>query len=105
MRNVWKGLVVGGLTGVVAGVALDSLSRVATKAGDVGDQVREHAPDAGRLLQSVAEKAGGWLHDADVPEHVRTVAQKVKDSDAANRVTDASHDIVSATKEATSRHG
>jgi hypothetical protein len=104
MRNVWKGLVVGGLTGVTAGVVLDSLSRAAKKAADVGDQVREHAPEAGRWVQSVTDKAGEWLQDADVPEHVRSVAQKLKDSDVAARVTDASHDIVTAAKEATSSH-
>jgi hypothetical protein len=82
MRNVWKGLVVGGLTGVTAGVILDSLAKASRKAVDLGGQVRDHAPDAGRWVQSVTDKAGEWLHDADVPDHVRTVAQKVKDSDA-----------------------
>jgi hypothetical protein len=100
MRNVWKGLVVGGFTGVAAGVILDSLSRASKKAAEVGDQVREHAPDAGRLVQTVVDRAGEWLHDADVPEHVRNAAHKIKDSDAAGRVTDAGKDIVSAAREA-----
>src|ERR1700729_1865549 len=63
MRNVWKGLVVGGLTGVGAGVILDSLVGASKKAAALGDQVREHAPDAGRWVQSVTDKAGDWLHD------------------------------------------
>jgi len=104
MRNVWKGLVVGGLTGVIAGVILDSLAGASKKAAEVGGQVRDHAPDAGRFIQTVADKAGEWLHDADVPEHVRSVAHKLKESDVANRVSDASQDIVSAAREATASY-
>jgi gas vesicle protein len=104
MRNVWKGLVVGGLTGVVSGVLLDSLSGASKRAAELGDQVREHAPDAGRWVQSVTDKAGEWLHEADVPEQVRTVAHKVKESDAASRVTDVGSDLLSAAREAAHSH-
>jgi hypothetical protein len=76
MRNVWKGLFVGGLTGVTAGVILDSLARASKTAVAVGGQVRDHAPDAGRWLHSATDKAGEWLHDADVPEHVRSAARR-----------------------------
>jgi hypothetical protein len=104
MRNVWKGLVVGGLTGVIAGVILDSLAGASKKAAELGGQVREHAPEAGRWVQSVTDKAGEWLHEADVPEHVRTVAHKVKESDAAGRVTDVGSDLLSAAREAAHSH-
>ena len=104
MRNVWKGLIVGGFTGVAAGVILDSLAGASKKAAELGDQVKEHAPDAGRWVQSVTDKAGQWLSDADVPEQARTVAQKLKDSDTAGRVTEASHDIVKAARKATAAH-
>jgi hypothetical protein len=103
MRNVWKGLVVGGLTGVTAGVVLDTIAGASKKAHDVGDQVRENA-DAGRWLQSVTEKAGEWLHDADVPEHVRNVADRVWESGAADQVKEASHSAVSSAKEAVAAH-
>jgi hypothetical protein len=105
MRNVWKGLVVGGLTGVVAGIVLDSIAGASKKALAVGDQVREHAPEAGRWLHSVTDKAGEWIHDADVPDHVRGVAERVKESDATNQVKQASHGVVSAAKEAVAHHG
>jgi hypothetical protein len=104
MRNVWKGLIVGGFTGVAAGVILDSLAGASKKAAELGDQVREHAPDAGRWVQSVTDKAGEWLHDADVPEQARTVAQKLKDSDTAGRVVDAGQDIVKAARKASPVH-
>lgn len=101
---MWKGLVVGGLTGVIAGVILDSLAGASKKAAELGGQVREHAPEAGRWVQSVTDKAGEWLHEADVPEHVRTVAHKVKESDAAGRVTDVGSDLLSAAREAAHSH-
>jgi hypothetical protein len=58
MRNVWKGLVVGGLTGVAADILLESLAVASKKAAELGDQVRDHAPDAGRWVQSVTGRAG-----------------------------------------------
>ena len=58
MRNVWKGLAVGGLTGVTAGVVLDAIAGASKKAAAMGERVREHAPDAGRWLHSVTAKTG-----------------------------------------------
>ena len=104
MKNVWKGLIVGGLTGVLAGFVLDGVTRASKKASALGDQVLEHAPEAGRWVQTVTDKAGDWLHEADVPEQVKTVAHKLKDSDAAARVADVGHDIVTAARERAAAH-
>ena len=104
MKNVWKGLIVGGLTGVLAGFILDGVARASKKAADLGDQVLEHAPEAGRWVQTVTDKAGEWLQEADVPEQVKTVAHKLKDSDAAARVADVGHDIASAAREKAASH-
>ncbi len=105
MKNVWKGLVVGGLTGVTAGVILDSVTRASKKAVELGGQVREHAPEAGRWVQSLSDKAGERLREADVPEHLRGAAQRVKDSEAAHRVAEAGSDVVTAAKDmATTRN-
>jgi hypothetical protein len=105
MRNVWKGLVVGGLTGVTAGAVLDSISRASKKAVELGGQVRDHAPEAGRLVQSLTDRAGEWLHDADVPEHVRGATHRIKESAAAQRVADAGNEMVNAAKDAASHAG
>ena len=45
MRNVWKGLIVGGLTGAAAGLVLDGLNWGAEAAGTLGDRVIQHAPE------------------------------------------------------------
>ncbi len=104
MKNVWKGLVVGGLTGALAGFVLDAVDRASQKASALGDQVVEHAPEAGRWVQTVSDKASDWLHEADVPEQVKTMAHKLKDSDAAARVADVGHDIITAAREKAAVH-
>jgi hypothetical protein len=38
-RNVWKGLVVGGLTGVFAGLMLDALQSASKTAGQIGTKL------------------------------------------------------------------
>lgn len=93
MRNVWKGLVVGGLTGVAAGVILDAFAKASQKAAAIGDQVRDHIPEAGRRAKAVAGRAGEWLHDFEVPEHVLSVADRLKDTEAANRMSDMGNGI------------
>jgi hypothetical protein len=104
MRNVWKGLVVGGLTGVAAGVVLDSLAQASRKASQIGAQVREHAPEAGRLVHTLTEKATDAVHNADVAGHVRDAAEKIVDSDGAHRVARLGTDAVATAKEAASSH-
>ncbi len=102
MRNVWKGLVVGGLTGVTAGVLLDAIARASKKAAEIGGQVRDRAPEAGRWVQSMSDKAGDWVHDTDVPEHVRNAAGRVKQSDVAQRVAQSTQEVTAAAREAAS---
>lgn len=104
MRNVWKGLIVGGLTGAMAGVILDSLAGASKKAAALGDQVLEHAPDAGLWVQSVSDKAGEWLHHTDMPDQVRAIAQKLKDSDGAHRVKELGRDVASTARETRTAH-
>jgi hypothetical protein len=87
MNNVWKGLFVGGLTGVAAGFALDSLTRTSDKAKNLGKQVADRAPDAGKWVHSVTENTRELLRDSDLPERLREAAQKVKDSDVARQVS------------------
>jgi hypothetical protein len=104
MRNVWKGLVVGELTGATAGVVLDSLARASRKATQIGVQVREHAPEADRLVQTLAGKATDAVHNADVAGHVRGAAEKVADSDGAQRAVRLSTHAITKAKEAASSH-
>ncbi|MFZ0665881.1 MAG: hypothetical protein WAM97_09000 [Acidimicrobiales bacterium] len=103
MRNVWKGLVVGGLTGVGAGMVLDSLSKANKKASELGRQVRDHAPEAGRWVHSVSDKAGELIHDADVPEHLRDTAHRIKDSGAGRKAAKVGTEVAEKAKKAVSQ--
>ena len=85
MNNVWKGLVVGGLTGVAAGMALDSLTSTSEKAKGLGKHVVDKAPDAGRWVHSMTENTKELWREADLPERLRDAAQKVKESDVTRQ--------------------
>jgi hypothetical protein len=104
MKNVWKGLVVGGLTGVTAGIVLDSFTRAPEKARDLTRQVREHAPEAGRWVHSVAERAGEIVNDSDAPDVIRDTVRRVKDSPtaktAAKTAAKVTSDAATAAKDA-----
>jgi hypothetical protein len=99
MQNAWKGLVVGGLTGVVAGVALDALIRAQGTAGRVSRQVVQHAPDAGKWAKGVVNEASERVHDSDIPDRVRHQAHRVLDSDIAQRTVKVAADAAASAKE------
>lgn len=67
MRNVWKGLVVGGLTGVCAGVVLDALATASDRAHRVGRMVADRAPVVADRLTEVAERGAARIGDVDLP--------------------------------------
>jgi hypothetical protein len=84
MRNVWKGLVVGGLTGVAAGVLLDVLEGAYDRAGTARDQFRERAPELKERARHAAEVASERLRESELPEKARLAAER-----AAERVKEA----------------
>ena len=66
MRNVWKGLIIGGLTGAATGLALDGLNWGAATAGVLGERVVRHAPEVVSKVrdsvgQTQADNAGAGL--------------------------------------------
>jgi len=100
VRNVWKGLVVGGLTGVAAGMTLDALAKASKKASALGDRVRERRPDAERFVQGVSDRAGEWLQHSDVPGHVRSASV----SESVHSMNEAASDAVAAVRDAVATH-
>jgi hypothetical protein len=78
MRNVWRGLVIGGLTGALVGAVMDALRRenldhVAHRARDLGDAAAERARMTGG---AVAHR----LRESDLRErimHVRATREEV----------------------------
>ncbi len=82
MRNVWKGLIVGALTGMVGGSAMDMASAARRRTAEVAHDVIDKAPS---VAKAATHKAADMLHDADVPAKVRDAAVQVGDSDIAKK--------------------
>ena len=80
MKNAWKGLIVGALTGMVGGSAMDMASGARRKTAQVAHDVIEKAP---AFAKAAKHKGADMLHDAEVPETLRDAAAHVGDSQMA----------------------
>jgi hypothetical protein len=80
MKNAWKGLIVGALTGMVGGSVMDMASGVRSKTARVAHSVIDKAP---AVAKSATHKAADMLHEAEVPEAMRGAAAEVGDSQMA----------------------
>jgi hypothetical protein len=82
MKNTWKGLIVGALTGMIGGSALDIASSARRKAAGVAHDVIDRAPG---VAKGATHRAADMLQDADLPEAFRDAAQHVGDSQPAKK--------------------
>ena len=93
MRNVWKGLVVGGLTGVVAGMLIDLMDGAAERAGTAREHLRERAPELKERARHAAEVAGERLKEAELGEKARHAAEvageRLKEADLGEKARHA----------------
>lgn len=93
MRNVWKGFVVGSLTGVAAGAILDVLDRGSHLARAISrraaDRTVELAPKAADRIKSAASTGATKLQEAEFGDHAKEVAHRLADSEAAERGRDS----------------
>ena len=97
MRNTWKGLVVGGLTGALVGIALDAVAIALDKAVLTAETARDRAPGAVDWVQSHTGGALRWLHDADVPDRARVVAKRVLDPNFAAATAASATKVIGVT--------
>ena len=82
VKNAWKGLIVGALTGMVGGSAMDMASGARRMTAEVAHDVIDKAPS---VAKAATHKAADMLHDADVSARVRDAAVHVGDSDVAKK--------------------
>ena len=69
MKNVWKGMVLGALTGAATGAALDMGKRGAEGVTALSGAVVEHVPEvAGRVRQAVSHVATNSPDSSDMSE-------------------------------------
>ena len=81
MRNVWKGLIIGALTGAAAGAVLDLGESGGRKASAFGGAVAQHAPEvADQLRHTVADAVSAVstrAHDSDLPAQAKAATAAV----------------------------
>ena len=82
MKNAWKGLIIGALTGMVGGSAMDMASAARRKAAEVAHSVMEKTPS---VAKAATHKAADVLHDAEAPETLQDAAVQVGDSHTAKK--------------------
>jgi hypothetical protein len=99
MRNVWKGLVVGGLTGVAAGIILDLFTEAAEQAGEAGRKVKGRAPDLASNVKHVAAEAAGAIREADLPEKARMAADRAAEQIRKSDLPDKAKRVAERTAE------
>ncbi len=92
MRNAWKGLIIGGLTGVGAGVILDVLSAGSEQLSTAGSRAARRFPAAAGKVKDAVISGVDRIGDADLPERAAEAAHRVVDSD----LTDRARDMVSS---------
>ncbi len=111
MRSVWKGLIVGGLTGALAGAAVDLSESGSRSLGAAGRKARRYAPVAAEKVKDAAasgidlvgaavNRGVEHLEDANLPERAGEVAgafgDKVAQAKIPERAADATDRAASA---------
>lgn len=89
MRNIWKGLFLGAITGAAIGLALDLLYGAGDQLAVATREARRRAPEAADWAAAVTTQARRRLREADLPDQVRAMAQGIADSEFGRQVTDA----------------
>jgi hypothetical protein len=118
MRSIWKGLIVGGLTGAAAGLIVDLGESGTSALGDAGRRARQYAPVAAERMKSAAvsgvdlvetavSRGIGQLEQAHLPERAADVADRAADkvsqavgqADVTQRAADLSDKAAGAVRE------
>jgi hypothetical protein len=104
MKNSWKGMVIGALTGAGIGLVLDLVASASGKAEEAAETFHRVAPEAGRRASQAATRvsqsatrlsdtaagaaarAAGRLREAEVGAKARSLASQLAESDAVDRV-------------------
>jgi hypothetical protein len=89
MRNIWKGLIIGGLTGMAGGALVDLVSGGAGKVADLGEAISAHAPQVIEKVRAGAADAANAVAGSDVPEQLRKAKQKIEQSGFVEQVKGA----------------
>jgi hypothetical protein len=92
MKNAWKGLVVGALTGMLGGAAMDGAAAGRRKAAAVADTLVKKAGATVDAVPSAAKattaKVVDRIHDADIGDKVHHAASRINATEIGDKVAD-----------------
>jgi hypothetical protein len=66
MRNIWKGMVLGAVTGALIGFVMDLMARAGEAAVDVGHRVHDRIPEVVEQSRRAGHAAVERVRDSDV---------------------------------------
>ena len=95
MKNAWKGLIVGALTGMVGGSVMDMASGARRKTAELAHDVIDGAP---AVAKAATHKAATMLHDADDPARGRDAAPGVGDPEVAKKAKRATPQVAAGSE-------
>ena len=111
MRNVWKGMVIGALTGAATGLVVDIGERGAEGAAGIGTAVVEHVPEVAGQVRQVVSGAASSAFDhgtsSDVSKKARAATKAAQDQlstvlsegiDQASDAVDVGKDLVESVR-------
>ena len=98
MDKLWKGLIVGAITGAAIGLVVDLLGRGRDAAVHVGELAREHGPDVAAAIAGAASAGAERLRDADLPDKLRQAAHTAATSDTAKSLRSAADSALDTAK-------
>lgn len=96
MRNVWKGLIVGAVTGAAVGVLLDLPARARAGGAAAAELARERGPRAAETIASAAAAGADRVRQADLPRKVREVREAAQQADLPRKVREAAHTVAAS---------
>ena len=99
MRNIWKGLIVGGLTGAAVGIVADAGASGTQSLGRASRKAQRYAPLAAERMKIAAASASdvagdaiatgvGRLEGANIPARAATASDRV-----ASKVNEKVHSV------------
>ena len=96
MRNVWKGLIVGAVTGAAVGVLLDLPARARAGGAAAAELARERGPWAAETIASAAAAGADRVRQADLPRKVREVREAAQHADLPRKVREAAQTVAAS---------
>ena len=85
MRQAWKGMVVGAITGAAIGIAMDALEAASRGARAAAGDLREQAPATTNAARELADRASDRIRASEMSDRAHRATARMSDKFAATR--------------------